>query len=50
MRTELTMEELDAVNGGLSFGDVWGFVVNVTDFIVDETTKVVKDIKDRITK
>lgn len=46
MRTELTMEELDAVNGGFSFGKLWDFAVNVTEFIIDETTKIVKDIKD----
>ena len=49
MRTELTMEELEAVNGGFFLGKLWDFAVNATEFIIDETTKIVKDIKDRIT-
>ena len=50
MRTELTMEELDMVNGGCNacsfLGKLWDFTVNATEFIIDETTKIVKDIKD----
>ena len=46
MRTELTMEELDMVNGGGLFDTLWDFAVNATEFIIDETTKIVKDIKN----